>query len=147
MRTILSVTVYLFRALYGSTTLQSQSFLKNIENFLCKQKLVNNCSILSTHAERIITVHSHIHSFTPYPSFSPYWQTDKQRDKYTHWAWAGGTFFLVVLLCQFFVLAGNRFWFYSNYNQKKRYSHLAVGWNKSQITICRVKIWTPPITL
>ncbi len=27
-------------------------------------------------------------------------------------AWAGGTFSPVVLLCQFFVLAGNRFWFY-----------------------------------
>ncbi len=27
-------------------------------------------------------------------------------------AWAGGTFFPVVLLCQFFVLVGNRFWFY-----------------------------------
>ncbi len=26
--------------------------------------------------------------------------------------WAGGTLFPVVLLCQFFVLAGNRFWFY-----------------------------------
>ncbi len=26
--------------------------------------------------------------------------------------WAGGTFFTVVLLCQFLVLAGNRFWFY-----------------------------------
>jgi hypothetical protein len=32
--------------------------------------------------------------------------------KYTRYAWAGGTFFPVVLLCQFFVLAGNRFWFY-----------------------------------
>ncbi len=30
----LSVTVYLFLALYGSTTIQSQSFLKNIENFV-----------------------------------------------------------------------------------------------------------------
>ncbi len=30
----------------------------------------------------------------------------------THFAWAGGTFFTVVLLCQFLVLAGNRFWFY-----------------------------------
>jgi hypothetical protein len=29
---------------------------------------------------------------------------------------------------------------------KKRYSRLAVGWNKSQITICRVKIRTPTIT-
>ncbi len=31
---------------------------------------------------------------------------------YTRCAWAGGTFFPVVLLCQFLVLAGNRFWFY-----------------------------------
>ncbi len=31
---------------------------------------------------------------------------------YTCFAWAGGNFFPVVLLCQFFVLAGNRFWFY-----------------------------------
>ncbi len=30
---------------------------------------------------------------------------------YTCCAWAGGTFFPVVLLCQFLVLAGNRFWF------------------------------------
>jgi hypothetical protein len=35
----------------------------------------------------------------------------------------------------------------SNYDQKKRYSCLAVGWNKSQITLCHVKIRTPPITL
>ncbi len=27
-----------------------------------------------------------------------------------------------------------------------RYSHLAVGWNKSQIIVCRVKIQTPTIT-
>jgi hypothetical protein len=32
--------------------------------------------------------------------------------KNTRCAWAGGTFFPVVLLCQFLVLAGNRFWFY-----------------------------------
>ncbi len=30
----------------------------------------------------------------------------------TRFAWAGGTFFPVVLLCQFFVLVGNRFWLY-----------------------------------
>ncbi len=36
------------------------------------------------------------------------------REFYTCCAWvgAGGTFFPVVLLCQFLVLAGNRFWFY-----------------------------------
>jgi hypothetical protein len=32
------------------------------------------------------------------------------------------------------------------YGQKKRYSRLAVGWNKSQITVCRVKIQTPTTT-
>jgi hypothetical protein len=37
----------------------------------------------------------------------------------------------------------------SNYNRKKlrpkkkMYSRLAVGWNKSQITVCHVKIQTP----
>jgi hypothetical protein len=31
---------------------------------------------------------------------------------YTCCAWAGGTFFPVVLLCQFLVLVGNRFWVY-----------------------------------
>ncbi len=36
---------YLFLVFYRSTTLQSRSFLKNINNFLCKQKLVNNRSI------------------------------------------------------------------------------------------------------
>jgi hypothetical protein len=35
-----------------------------------------------------------------------------QRNKYTHCVWAGGTSFPVVLLCQFLVLARNRFWFY-----------------------------------
>jgi hypothetical protein len=35
-----------------------------------------------------------------------------QTSKNTRFAWAGGTFFPVVLLCQFFVLAGNRLWLY-----------------------------------
>ncbi len=39
-------------------------------------------------------------------------QNDRRSVKYTRYAWAGGTFFTVVLLCQFSVLAGNRFWFY-----------------------------------
>ncbi len=75
MRSKLSVTVYLFLALYGSTTLQAQSFLKNIENFLYKQKLVNDRSTPSTHAKRKITIRSHKHSFTSYPSLSPYRHT------------------------------------------------------------------------
>jgi hypothetical protein len=48
-------------------------------------------------------------------------QTDRQMDTLiwcglgnlnTCCAWAGGTFFPVVVLCQFLVLAGNRFWSY-----------------------------------
>jgi len=39
-------------------------------------------------------------------------QTDRQRVKYTCFVWAGGTFFPVVLLCQFLVLAEIRFWCY-----------------------------------
>ncbi len=39
-------------------------------------------------------------------------QTDRQRNEYTRFAWAGGTFIPVVLLCQSFALAGNRFWVY-----------------------------------
>ncbi len=60
------------KILRPSTALQSRSFLKNIKSFLCKQKIVNTCSIPSTHADRKITVCSHRHSFTPYPSLSPY---------------------------------------------------------------------------
>ncbi len=63
------------------------------------------------HAERKITIHSHKHSFTPYPSLSPYRRTDRWRDTYTRCAWAGGNYFPVVLLCHFLVLVGNRFWF------------------------------------
>ncbi len=37
---------------------------------------------------------------------------DRERNKYTRCVWAGGTFFPVVLLCQFLVLAGYRFWSY-----------------------------------
>ncbi len=36
IRSKLSITVYLFLVLYRSTSLQSQSFLKNIKTFLCK---------------------------------------------------------------------------------------------------------------
>ncbi len=84
IRSKLSNTAYLFLALYGSLTLQSRSFLKNIESFLCQQKLVNNCSIPSMHAERKITLHSHEHSFTPYPSLSPYLPTDGMIDRETN---------------------------------------------------------------
>ncbi len=37
-------------------------------------------------------------------------QNDGQRNEYTRCTWAGGTFFPVVVLCQFLFLVGNRFW-------------------------------------
>jgi hypothetical protein len=90
--------------LYGSITLQSQSFIKNIENFLCKEKIANNNSILSMHTERKITVCSCKHSFTPYPSLRPYSPTDRITDGETNTLAARGLeeLFSVVLLCQFF---------------------------------------------
>ncbi len=45
---------------------------------------MNNCSIPSTHAERKTTVCSHKHSFTPFPSLSPYRQTDGMTDRGTN---------------------------------------------------------------
>jgi hypothetical protein len=87
-------------------------FKKKIKNFLCKWKLENNRSIPSTHAKRQITNLTVKHSFSLYPSLSTYGQNDRQRNEYTCCAWAGGTFFPVVVLCQFLVLAENRFWFY-----------------------------------
>jgi hypothetical protein len=55
---------------------------------------MNNCSILSTNAERKITDLSVKHSFTLYPSLSPYSRTEWLTEtKYTCCAWAGGTFF------------------------------------------------------
>ncbi len=107
-------------------------------------------------------------------------QNHKRRNKYTCCAWAGGSFFPVVLLCQFLFWQEIGFGFtylrtlLTNYFMnkyfsnscwsisyvfrwvhlsiklrpvKKRYSPLAVGWNKSQVTVCRVKIRTPPIIL
>ena len=88
-------------------------FSKNIKNILCKQKIVNNCSIPSTHAERKITNLSVKHSFTLYLSLSPHEWTESQTEEQIHLLRVGWrNFFPVVLLCQFLVLAGNRFWFY-----------------------------------
>ncbi len=70
---------------------------------------MNNCSIPSTHAERKITVHSHIHSFTPYPSVSAYRWTDGMTDRGTNTLAVCGLEELVFQLCccvSFFVLAG-----------------------------------------
>ncbi len=74
---------------------------------------MNNHSIPSTHAERKITNLSDYHSFTPYPSLSPYSPIDGITEEQIHSLRMGWkNFFPDLLLCQFFVLAGNRFRFY-----------------------------------
>ncbi len=49
-------------------------------------------------------------------------QNDRQRNKYTRCAWAGGTFFPVVVLCQFLILAGNRILVLHTYVLRVQYS-------------------------
>ncbi len=65
------------------------------------------------HAERKITVRSHKHSFTPYPSLSPYSPTDGMTDRGTNTLAARGLeepFSSCAVVVSFLVLAGNRFW-------------------------------------
>ncbi len=85
-------------------------FSKNIENFLCKQKLVNNCNIPSTRAERKITVCSHKHSFTPYPSLSPYSQTEGilDREKNTLALHGLEELFFQLCCCDSFLVSGGK---------------------------------------
>jgi hypothetical protein len=73
---------------------------------------VNNCSIPSTHAERKITVRSHKHSFTPYPSLSPYRQTDRITYRGKNTLAARGLeerFSSCAVVSVFWFLAGNKF--------------------------------------
>jgi hypothetical protein len=68
---------------------------------------VSNCIIPSTHAERKITVCSHKHSLTPYPSLSPYRQTDRITDRGTNTLAARGLEEIFFQLCRvsvFFLL-------------------------------------------
>ncbi len=145
MRSKLYFTVYLFLALCGSTTIQSWLFLKNIKNFVWfpKQYLLGFFILekqLANIPDRGFLFLRN--TLLLYP-LSPYSRTERQTEKqihslrvgwrnffpvvllcqfsvlaenrfwfYTRFAWAGGTFFPFVLLFQFFVLAGNRFWFY-----------------------------------
>ncbi len=91
------------------TGLQSRSVLKNIKNFLCKQKLVNNCSIPSMHTKK-----KNYRSFSQTLFYSISFSQPLRMDGETNTLTVRGLedFFQVVLLCQFLVLAGNRFWFY-----------------------------------
>ncbi len=60
-----------------------------MKNFLCEWKLENNRSIPSMHAKRRITDLSVKHSFTLYPSLSPYSQTESRTEERINPHWAG----------------------------------------------------------
>ncbi len=90
--------------------LQSQSFLKKIENFLCKQKLVNNHSIPSMHADRKITIcfRNTLLFHIPLLALTQP-QMELQRNKYTCCASAGGTFFQLCCCVSFLISGGKQF--------------------------------------
>ncbi len=100
--------MYVFLALYGSTTIQTRSFLKNIENFLWfpKQYLLGFFLL-----KKQLIFRTGVSCFSVTLFYSTllaltHGQKDGQRVKYTCFAWAGGTFFPVVLLCHV------SFWFW-----------------------------------
>jgi hypothetical protein len=68
-----------------------------------------NHTIPSTHAEKNYQSFFLLH--ISLLALTDRWN-DRQRNEYTCCAWAGGTLFPVVPLCQLLVLAGNRYWFY-----------------------------------
>jgi hypothetical protein len=76
---------------------------------------VNNRSIPSMHTERKITVCSHKHSFTPYPSLSSYSPMDGMTEGGTNTLAAHGLeelFSSCAVLSVFWFLVENRFWCY-----------------------------------
>ncbi len=105
----LSVTVSLILALYGSTTIQSRLFFKNIKNFVWFPKQYLLCVFILEKQLTNIPDRGFLflrNTLLLY-SLSPYSRTKRQTESQIHsLALAGGTFFPVVLLFQFFVLAG-----------------------------------------
>ena len=78
MRSKLSVTVYLFLALYGSTTIQSRLFLKNIKNFVWfpKQYLLGFFILEKQHANIPDRGFLFLHNTLLLYSLSPYSGTE-----------------------------------------------------------------------
>jgi hypothetical protein len=91
----------LFLALYGSTIIQSQLFLKNIKNFVWfpKQYLLGFFIL----EKQLLIFRTGVSCFSVTLFYSILLaltdrRNHRQRNKYTRFAWAGGTFFSVVLL-------------------------------------------------
>ncbi len=127
----LSVTVYLFLALYGSTTIQTWLFLKNIKNFLWfpKKHLLGFFILEKQLANILDRDFLFLRNTLLLYSLSPYWWTERLTESQIIPGWAG---------------------------HPDGFLQVNPGWaghpdgflqvNKSQITICRVKIRTPIIT-
>ena len=141
MRSKLSVTVYLFLALYGSTTIQSRLFLKNIENFVwfSKQYLLGFFILEKQFAYILDRGFLFLRNTLLLYSLSPYRQMDGETNTLASrgleepffqlcccvnfWFWweigFGCTYYYVLgvpyscgVVLVFLVLAGNSFWCY-----------------------------------
>ncbi len=69
---------------------------------------MNNRSIPSTHTERKITELSYYHSFTPYPSLSPYIQTEWLTEERIHSLRIGWRNFFQLCCCVRFLVSGGK---------------------------------------
>jgi hypothetical protein len=85
-RNKLSVTVYLFLAFYGSTTIQSQLFLKNIKNIVCfpKQYLLGFFILEKQLANILDMGFLFLCNTCLLYSHSPYSQTESQTESQIH---------------------------------------------------------------
>ncbi len=105
-----------FLALYGSTTIQSQLFLKNVKNFAWfpKQYLLGFFILEKQLANIPDRGFVFLRNTLLLYSLSPYWQMERQTEKWIHllrMGWRNLFSSCAVVLCQFLFLAGNRFWF------------------------------------
>ncbi len=106
---------HLFLALYGSTSIQSWLFLKNIENFVWfpKQYLLGFFIFEKQLANILDRGFLFFRNTLLLYSLSPYWQTERLTEKRIHLLCVGWrNLFSSCAVVSVFVLAGNRFWFY-----------------------------------
>jgi hypothetical protein len=106
---------HLFLALYGSKTIQSRLFLKNIENFVWfpKQYLLGFYILEKQLANISDRGFLFLRNTLLLYSLSPYSRTERQTEKRIHSlrvGWRNLTSSCAVV--SVFVLAENRFWFY-----------------------------------
>ncbi len=105
----------LFLALYGSTAIQSRLFLKNIKNFVWfpEQYLLGFFLLEKQFSNIPDRGFLFRHNTLLLYSLSPYSRTERRTESQIHLLRVGWrNFFPDVVLCQFLVLAGNRFWYY-----------------------------------